>query len=117
MKTRLKELRTEKNLTQNQLSMNTHISQSSLCKMETECANVNGSQIVILAQYFGVSTDYFLCLTNEKLPVDVRVSIQRETSVFSQLFYYYSKLNHFDRELVLDIAAKLANKVLADDPI
>ena len=115
MKTRLKELRMEKNLTQTQLSLNTNISQSSLCKMETECANVNGSQIVVLSQYFGVSTDYFLCMTNEKLPVDVKASIQRETSAFSQLFYYYSKLNHFDRELVLDMTAKLANRAFTDN--
>lgn len=114
MKTRLKELRTEKNLTQTQLSLSTNISQSSLCKMETECANVNGCQIKVLSRYFGVSTDYFLCMTNEKLPVDVKASIQRETSAFSQLFYYYSKLNDFDRELVLDMTAKLAKRTLPD---
>lgn len=117
MKTRLKELRLEKNLTQTQLSLQTNISQSSLCKMETECANVNGWQIVTLSRYFGVSTDYFLYLTNEKLPVDVKLSIQKETGAFHKLFYYYSKLNHFDKELILDMAVKLANKILEDNPI
>ena len=110
MKTRLKELRLEKNLTQTQLSLHTNISQSSLCKMETECANVNGSQIVALSQYFGVSTDYFLCMTNEKLPVDVKIAIQRETTSFQKLFYYYSKLNSYDKELILNIAAWLERR-------
>ncbi len=110
MKTRLKELRMEKNLTQTQLSMYTHISQSSLCKMETESANVNGSQIVALSCYFGVSTDYFLCLTDERLPVNVKISIQKETCAFSKLFYYYSKLNHIDKEIVLDLVSKLVKR-------
>lgn len=110
MKTRLKELRLEKNLTQTQLSMYTNISQSSLCKMETEGANVNGSQIVALSRYFGVSTDYFLCMTNEKLPVDVKISIQKETNTFHTLFYYYSKLNNWEKDFALGIIKSLVKK-------
>lgn len=110
MKTRLRELRLEKNLTQTQLSLHTNISQSSLCKMEAENGNINGSQIIALSQYFGVSTDYFLYVTDEKLPIDVKISIQKEMDNFHKLFYYYSKLNSFDKNLVLNMAVTLTKR-------
>ena len=59
---RLKDLRTEKNLSQMGLSKTTGISQSAIAKWELDKTEPTASAIVILAKFFGVSTDYLLGL-------------------------------------------------------
>ncbi len=57
---RLKELRTEKNLSQMALSVETGISQSAIAKWELEKTEPTASAIITLADYFGVTADYLL---------------------------------------------------------
>ena len=55
---RLKELRQENQA----LAREVKIGSSSLCRWENCQADVKGSQLVILAKYFGVSIDYLMGL-------------------------------------------------------
>ena len=59
---RLKELRHEKGLSIQDLAKEVGIGSSSLCRWENCQADVKGSQLIILARYFRVSTDYLLGL-------------------------------------------------------
>ena len=59
---RLKELRMEKGLSIGSLSREVGIGSSSLCRWENMQADVKGSQLVVLAKYFGVSIDYLMGL-------------------------------------------------------
>ena len=59
---RLKELRQEKGLTIQALAREVKIGSSSLCRWENCQADIKGSQLVILAKYFGVSIDYLMGL-------------------------------------------------------
>lgn len=59
---RLKELRQEKGLSIQALAREVKIGSSSLCRWENCQADVKGSQLVILAKYFGVSIDYLMGL-------------------------------------------------------
>lgn len=59
---RLKELRIEKELSLEQLSKELKIGKSSLCRWENCQADVKGSQLVVIAKFFGVTTDYLLGL-------------------------------------------------------
>lgn len=61
---RLKDLRLEKGLSIKELSLATSIGSSSLCRWENCQADVKGSQLVILAKYFGVTIDYLMGLEN-----------------------------------------------------
>ena len=61
---RLKELRLEKGLSIQALAKEVKIGSSSLCRWENCQAEVKGSQLVILARFFDVSTDYLLGLEN-----------------------------------------------------
>ena len=60
---RLKELRTEKNLTQMQLSKETGLSAGAIGFWETEKRIPNAMAIIALAKFFGVTTDYLLDVT------------------------------------------------------
>ena len=57
---RLKELRIEKALSLKQLSKNVGIGIASLSRWENNISDIHGEQLVLLANYFNVSTDYLL---------------------------------------------------------
>lgn len=59
---RLKELRKEKGLSQTQLAKATGLSHTAIVYWENEKRVPNAYAIVVLAEYFGVSTDYLLGL-------------------------------------------------------
>ena len=62
---RLKELRQERGLSIQGLAKEVQISSSALCRGENCQADIRGSQLVILAKYFGVTIDYLMGLENE----------------------------------------------------
>ncbi|MDE7191059.1 MAG: helix-turn-helix domain-containing protein [Clostridia bacterium] len=57
---RLKEMRTSKNLSQDQLAQKTNLTQTSINHWENGKCQPNANAIVALARYFGVTTDYLL---------------------------------------------------------
>ncbi len=59
-KEKIKELRTEKNLSQMELANATGISQSAIAKWELGKAEPTATNIITMANYFEVSTDYLL---------------------------------------------------------
>ena len=59
---RLKELRIEKGLSIQMLSKDIGIGVASICRWENGKADVKGMQLIVLAEYFGVTTDYLLGL-------------------------------------------------------
>lgn len=65
---KLKDLRVnDKHLTLKQLAEQTHLSKSALGKYETdECKDISPFAIATLAQFYDVSTDYLLGLTENK---------------------------------------------------
>ena len=59
---RLKELRIEKGLSFQTLATEVKISHASLCRWENAISEPKGSQVITLARFFNVSTDYLLGL-------------------------------------------------------
>lgn len=60
--TRLKEIRLERELSIEDLAKETGLSSSSLCRWENAQADIKSKQLVVLAKYFKVTTDYLLGL-------------------------------------------------------
>lgn len=58
--TRLKELREERQLSQKKLADATGISQSAIARWELNQVEADASDIIKLAKFFGVTTDYIL---------------------------------------------------------
>lgn len=61
---RLKELREEKGLSQNQLAKQTGLSQVSVSLWESKKKNPSIDAVIVLAKFFDVSSDYLLGLTD-----------------------------------------------------
>lgn len=66
MKTRLKDLRKEKGLTQIALQMKTGIEQALLSKFESGERVPPTETLIKLADFFDVSIDYILCRTDKR---------------------------------------------------
>lgn len=62
---RLKELRTEKGLSQKQLAAETGLSKSAIAYWETGQRIPNAQAVVILARFFGVTCGYLLGEEND----------------------------------------------------
>lgn len=63
-KERLKELRTANGLSQMQLAQAVGLSQSAIAKWELGKTEPSASAIILLAAFFGETTDYLLGVTN-----------------------------------------------------
>ena len=62
---RIRELRTERGLTQSELAKQLNTTQKNISKYETEFLDLNTHTIIALCKYFNVSADYLLGLTDE----------------------------------------------------
>lgn len=65
MKTRIKELRLSKKMTQRALGNIINCSQNYISQIELELALPRADVLVAIADYFNVSVDYLLCLTDQ----------------------------------------------------
>ena len=65
---RLRELRTERNLTQLRLAMELNTTQNTISRYETGEREPGISELISLAEYFSVSVDYLIGLTDERKP-------------------------------------------------
>lgn len=61
---RLKELREEHNLSILALSKLLQISDATICRWENNKNDIKAEQLVVVAKFFGVSSDYLLGLEN-----------------------------------------------------
>lgn len=61
---RLRELRTENKISIEKLSELTGIGSASISRWENNLADIRSDQLIILAKYFDVSTDYLLGLVD-----------------------------------------------------
>ncbi|HBA68239.1 MAG TPA: hypothetical protein DCZ40_02650 [Lachnospiraceae bacterium] len=67
MKTRIKELRQERNYTQELLAVKVGANQTALSRIECGLAIPDADLIVKLSSAFHVSADYILCLSDQRL--------------------------------------------------
>lgn len=67
---RLREIREDRQLSQRQLAEILNVKQNTYSQYETEKRQIPVAMLIILANYYNVSVDYLLCLTDidEKYP-------------------------------------------------
>ncbi|MCD7725353.1 MAG: helix-turn-helix domain-containing protein [Clostridiales bacterium] len=95
MKTRIKELRLEKKLTQQALAKQLGINQTSLSKIESETSVPDAALLKDLSLFFHVSTDYILYLSEERLNADYFLANNMHyLKKYRRLIAIYQKMNH-----------------------
>lgn len=71
MKTRIKELRLEKKLTQESLARQLGVNQATVSKLENESTTPDAMILTQLSRFFHVSTDYVLYLSEQRISADL----------------------------------------------
>ena len=93
MKTRIKELRIEKNYTQESLALKVGVNQTSLSRIECGISIPDANLLIRLADIFQVSTDYILCLSNQRLSPDHPDSASQSLQTYQTHISLLEKLN------------------------
>ena len=98
MKSRIKELRENRGVMQTALADELGITQQMLSRYETNVLCIKADILKKMADYFNVTTDYLLEIS------DVKRDLQGQIRVSRTLDEYYDKsLDIYDRELVWSI--------------
>ncbi|MCM1246339.1 MAG: helix-turn-helix transcriptional regulator [Roseburia sp.] len=108
---RMKELREEKGITQEELAFVLEISQQRVSKIERNKAPLNDVLIVKCAKYFGVTTDYFLGASDLRLEVEmtkVNPEHLNETR-FREFVHYFTRMDSAEQDALINIQKLIYN--------
>ena len=110
---KLKELRAEKGLTQDQLALKTDLSHGCIAMLETGKRAPTGNTLALLADFFEVSTDYLLGRSDD-LGV-ISISSQKEKNAElspdgKELLDIYNSLESEHRAQILEYARYFAER-------
>lgn len=71
---RIRELREERNISQQRLAIELSTTQAMISKYELEATELSSSMLCQYSKFFGVTTDYILGLTDHKIVIEADVS-------------------------------------------
>lgn len=97
MKTRLKEVRKEKGLSQIALATKLEISQSTISKMENDELIPNADILCRYSSFFHVSVDYLLFQSNEKIKADDLLQVNPSFMTNKTIADVYEHMNNYQR--------------------
>ncbi len=94
---RIKQLREEKHLSQQRLSLDLNVSQATVSKYELGQTDPDIQMIINLAKYFRVSADYLLEISDDKQ----NISDSRLSETEKQLIVDFKRLNETQQAKLL----------------
>lgn len=102
---RMKQLREEKDITQEELAFVLDISQQRISKIERNKALLSDELIIRCARYFGVTADYFLGISDIRLEMEVDEAkpLGQDGAGFRELVYYFTRMNPREQEVLVAI--------------
>lgn len=99
MKTRIKELRLEKKLTQESLAKYLGINQATVSKLENESTIPDATLLIRLSRFFHVSTDYVLYLSEQRLSADLLLADNMHLlKKYQHLISLYQKMSPLQQQ-------------------
>lgn len=94
MKTRIKELRLERKLTQQSLARCLGINQATVSKLENESTTLDAMLLAQVSRFFDVSTDYVLYLSEQRLNADLLLAENlHHIKKYQHLISLYQKMS------------------------
>ena len=91
---RLKKLRIERNMSQNELSKKMDLTRATINAWEMGINTPNAQSLVLLASFFKVSVDYLLGLDNRQ-KVDIEDLNQTEKKIVNDMVDYFCKIKEY----------------------
>ncbi|HJC49642.1 MAG TPA: helix-turn-helix domain-containing protein [Candidatus Anaerostipes avistercoris] len=113
MENRIKNLREKRGLIQEILASELGITQQMLSKYERDITVIKVDILKKLAEYFNVTTDYLLGLSDIKRDFTGQIRLNETIDEYYDFIEVYKKLDRYDQELIWTImqsVRKLAEK-------
>lgn len=118
MESRIKILREKRGLIQEILASEVGITQQMLSKYERDISIIKIDILKKLAEYFNVTTDYLLGLSDTKRDLSGQIRVNEAIDQYYDLIEVYRKLDKYDQELIWSIiqtVGKVAEKRKRDE--
>lgn len=100
MQNRIRELREERGMNQDALAGLVGVSQQKISKVERNTESLGIDLLIEISDYFGVTTDYLLCLSDEKRGTVQNRRIRQRMDEYAELIASYESLNENNRKMV-----------------
>lgn len=107
MRTRIKELRKKKHICQGALASEVGTTQQTISRIENELYMPPLDLVIAIAQYFSVSVDYLLCLTEIKRTWEGEYTFSRLIDEYYEVISVYRQLNEVNQKSALLILKRL----------
>ena len=82
---RIAELRRKRNMSQKQFSKLLNVAQNTISQWETGQRDIDSTTLIKIAEFFNVSTDYLLCLTDIPSPLTQEKTPSYQEEVIQEL--------------------------------
>ena len=110
MDNRIRELRNEKGLRQEDLAAMINLSQQTISRLENGENALTSDILINLSKVFHVSADYILKLSDSRLTQEWRVEIDRNMERNTEICRVYDRLNRTNQELVYRLMGQLEER-------
>lgn len=113
MKNRLKDMRLKRGISQKILGIEIGGSQQNISKYENDIASIPIDVLIAMSEYFKVSTDYILGLSDERYNLKMQMTFNKEVDEYYEIIELYKRLDTKNKKLVFHILTKM-NELMAD---
>ncbi|MCC8161734.1 MAG: helix-turn-helix domain-containing protein [Lachnospiraceae bacterium] len=103
MENRIRELREERGMNQDTLAGFVGVSQQKISRVERNTENLGIDLLIEISDYFHVTTDYLLCLSEERHGSAQEARLRYKMEEYQELIDNYESLNRDSRRLVLKL--------------
>lgn len=110
MRNRVKELRKERKMLQEELAAKINVSQQTISRIENGGNSLPADTLVDLAKFFGVSVDYILFLSDVRRTAEFQIEFQQFSERNSDLFRIYDRLSEENQKLIYKLAEQLSQR-------
>lgn len=107
MKNRLKDLRKSRRLTQEEFGEIISVTQQNISKYENDVYEMPIDVLINVSQYFNVSIEYLLGLTEIKRDIAGQVIVNKTVDEYYDLVEAFKTLGDEDQELIWSIIEKM----------
>lgn len=107
MENRIRKLRKSKGMNQETLAAFVGVSQQTISKIERDINALGVDLLIQLANYFNVTTDYILGLSNQKRNSALETKINKRVEEQFDLIIEYEELNPYNQKLLMEMIRTL----------
>ena len=113
MQNRLKEIRIKRGVSQKIAGIELGVSQQNISRYENDITSIPVDVLIAMSEYFKVSTDYILGLSDVKYSLEKQMMQGKESDEYCEIIELYKKLDTKNRKLIFYILTKM-NELEAD---